>query len=136
MPWLLLLHIIALLCWCGSLLYLPALIVGMARREAKGRHHFYPVARGLLTHVATPAALIAIISGTVLFLFHHVIAFWLLAKLTLVSGLVLCHVLTGGLVLRVERGACRHARLFCLLLGMASIGLIVGILSLVLAKPG
>lgn len=136
MPWLLLLHIIALLCWCGTLLYLPALIVGMARREAKGRHHFYPVARGLLTYVATPAAVLAIISGTLLFLVHQMTAFWLVVKLTLVCGLVLCHALTGGLVIRVERGARKHARLFCLLLGMASLTLILAILFFVLGKPG
>src|SRR5690606_40905463 len=69
MPLLNLLHFAALLCWCGALLYLPALIAAGTRR---GDSLFYRdhahLTRMAFTLIATPAALLAIGSGTALFL--------------------------------------------------------------------
>ncbi|MEX1031943.1 MAG: CopD family protein [Cellvibrionaceae bacterium] len=135
MPWLLLLHITALLCWCASLLYLPALIVSTARREEAGEKGLFFVTRRVFTLIATPAALIAIISGTAIFIVDRTIEVWLVAKLTLVSGLVLCHVATGGLTLTVTQRSANYQLLFCTAVGVTSVVLIAGILWLVLAKP-
>jgi len=69
MLWLLLLHISAVVCWCGSLLYLPALIAGTASQqtdiEQERQQAVMLIAYRLFS---TPAALIAIASGTVLFI--------------------------------------------------------------------
>src|SRR5690554_3433787 len=130
MLWFLVLHIIALLLWVGALLYLPALI-------AARRAHLLPVQspqnphnsieRMVFTRVATPAALTAIIAGTLVFVIDRTIDSWLIIKLTLVTGLVLCHVTVGALILRVERGCIALAMVIMLLIGL--------ILWLVLAKP-
>lgn len=135
MPWLLLLHIAALICWCSSLLYLPTLVVAMARRDAIGDVRVGYVARRVFTGFATPAALVAVISGTAIFVIDRTAELWLVAKLTLVSGLVICHVLTGQLTLRVEKVSNHYRQLFCVALGFASLALIIGILWLVLGKP-
>ena len=135
MPWLLVLHIASLICWCGTLLYLPSFIAGLARRHAESELDLLVVPRNLFTLFATPAALVAIISGTSIFLVERTMGVWLIAKLTLVSGLVICHVIAGRLTLSFESARWVKQRLYCLVLGFATALLIGGILWLVLAKP-
>lgn len=141
MPWLLLLHISALVCWCGSLLYLPALINSFPTRTdsldqtliEQGQPSSMP--RMVFTLIATPAALVAIASGTAVFIANGIIEFWLIAKLTLVSALVVCHTLAGLLVLRAEKGRHQHLSALCLALAIVLSMLITSIIWIVLAKP-
>jgi protoporphyrinogen IX oxidase len=138
MLWILVLHIVALLFWCAALLYLPALIAGMhARRTeivASPRQHD-SVPRFVFTHIATPAALIAIISGTLVFLLGNIVELWLIAKLSLVLALVIGHALTGLLVLRIEDAAGRPVQPWCGLLAAILCVLMLSIIWIVLAKP-
>lgn len=134
----LVLHIIALLFWAASLLYLPTLISGshdgqlhLTNPGAKSES----LARFLFTRISTPAALVAIIAGTVVFALEHIVAFWLIAKLALVSTLVVCHALTGTLILRTESQRVKHPRRWGALLIAVEVVLMAGILWLVLAKP-
>nr|WP_297353153.1 CopD family protein [uncultured Caldimonas sp.] len=137
MPWLKLLHIAAVLVWCGALLYLPpAVAAGTARANGElFRAPHGEMARSVFTLVATPAALVAIASGTVVFLLDQTLAVWLVAKLTLVCALVLCHAACGVLLLRVERDRERPVHLACSVAGGLSVLLILAILALVLGKP-
>ena len=137
MPWLKLLHIAAVLVWCGALLYLPpAVAAGTARANGElFRAPHGEMARSVFTLVATPAALVAIASGTVVFLLDQTLAVWLVAKLTLVCALVLCHAACGVLLLRVERDRERPVHLACSVTGGLSVLLILAILALVLGKP-
>jgi putative membrane protein len=135
MLWLIFFHISALLFWCASLLYLPVLIAGEPASGARARHaaHEDSLERMVYTRVATPAALAAIVMGTLIFLPGYTIDAWLVAKLTLVAALVVCHVLTGSLVLRAEQGA--RVQPWCTLMLVVLCLLMAGILWLVLAKP-
>ena len=137
MPWLKLLHIAAVLVWCGALLYLPpAVAAGTARANGElFRAPHGEMARSVFTLVATPAALVAIASGTVVLLLDQTLAVWLVAKLTLVCALVLCHAACGVLLLRVERDRERPVHLACSVTGGLSVLLILAILALVLGKP-
>ena len=138
MVWLLTLHIAALLFWVAALLYLPVLVATTAARqsalvESPRRHD--SVARFLFTHAATPAALLAILAGTGVFLLERIVEPWLIVKLTLVAALVIGHVLAGLLVLRLEspgRGAVQPG---CTLLGIGLAIVIALTLWTVLAKP-
>lgn len=136
MPWLKLLHFAALLCWCGSLLYLPALIAAGTQGSHPRLHPEtdYPV-RVVFTHFATPAALLAIGSGTLLFLLAGQWAGWLVLKLAAVAGMAVCHALCGVLVLRLERQPERALALECTVLGTLAATLVGVTLWLVLAKP-
>ncbi|QDP73350.1 hypothetical protein FOG18_12640 [Legionella israelensis] len=135
MRWLLLLHIAAMLCWCGVLIYLPALISGIAaqRINLQGEQDHLP--RMIFNLILTPMALVAIISGTLVFAIKQIITFWLVIKLTLVVGLVICHTFNGWLILKMEKGAGKRLNVLCFLCGIASLILITSIISLVLAKP-
>lgn len=138
MVWFLALHIATLLIWSGALLYLPALIAARPDQLANIDHspkQFDSVARFLFTRVATPFALAAIISGTAVFLINRTTDPWLIIKLTLVSGLVVCHCLAGLLVLRAEARRSRHIRAFSLLLAAMIATLMLGIVWVVLGKP-
>lgn len=107
----------------------------MAHRRAAGKYELFQVARRVFTLFATPAALVTIISGTALFLVDQRAEVWLAVKLGLVSGLVICHVLTGRLTIYVEETSSKYEKLFSVLLGVAVLALIAGILWLVLAEP-
>lgn len=105
MLWVLVLHVSALLLWCAALLSLPVLAAATLQRGAEpslGRGPLVSLERFVFTHLATPAALVAIMAGTLVFLINRTVDGWLIAKLTLVTALVICHTLTGLLVLRIE----------------------------------
>jgi protoporphyrinogen IX oxidase len=138
MLWLLALHIITLVLWCGSLLYLPALIANTESGNLGSSHSSSEddsIARFVFTRVATPMAFLAIVSGTLVFLLDRTIEFWLLLKLTLVTGLVLGHAMAGALVRRAEVETGGALVLWCWLLQLALCGLMAAILWIVLAKP-
>ncbi|TLX57213.1 hypothetical protein DN824_11690 [Stutzerimonas nosocomialis] len=136
MPLLKLLHFAALLCWSGALLYLPALIAGGAKRSGDifERNHAQ-LTRMVFTLIATPAALLAIGSGTALFLRDGIIEGWLVMKLTAVAGMALCHAFCGALLVRMESQPERGVTLPCILVGALIPLLISATLWLVLAKP-
>ncbi|MDZ4195084.1 CopD family protein [Ectopseudomonas chengduensis] len=136
MPLLKLLHFMALIGWCGALLYLPAMIAAGTRSsdEMFYRDHAH-LTRTVFNLIATPAALLAIGSGTALFLRESIFDPWLIVKLTTVAGMVLCHALCGVLILRIERAAEPALRRDCLLIALLLSALIGATLWLVLAKP-
>ncbi|ANQ84942.1 CopD family protein [Azoarcus olearius] len=132
------LHLGALICWCGSLLYLPALVAAArAAPAALERDGYRRCARQLFVVGLTPAALVAIMSGTGLFLAQGNTALWLVAKLGAVAGMAVCHVLCGALVLNSEQTTPRawSAPAACHAVTAAAAGFIGLALWLVLAKP-
>jgi len=138
MLWILVLHIAALLFWGACLLYLPALIAGISRDQAAIEDNpdpFDSITRFIFTRIATPAALLAIAAGTLVFVIDHTVTLWLVAKLTLVVGLVFVHTGLGLLVLRLEARNAKPVRIWCLLLGLTAAVLMALILWIVLAKP-
>ncbi|MCE8033462.1 hypothetical protein EKK97_05445 [Billgrantia tianxiuensis] len=137
MPWIKILHIATLLCWCAALLYLPALLLASARTR-EGTDFEVPaptLLRFFFTHVATPFALLAIMSGTLLFIVGQLTGGWLVLKLAAVSGMVLCHVLCGALIVRLERGRRRFLTPASGVIVVLAASLMLAVLVLVLSKP-
>ncbi|MGR8978895.1 MAG: CopD family protein [Gammaproteobacteria bacterium] len=136
MLWLLLLHITAVVCWCGSLLYLPALIAGTASQQTDIEHDRQQAVMFMVYRlVSTPAALVAIASGTSLFLTGGISEPWLIVKLTMVITLVLCHALTGLLILLLQKMSSKSITLSCASLQIVVAILIPTIVWTVLTKP-
>jgi putative membrane protein len=135
MPLLKLLHFIALIGWCGVLLYLPVLIAAGTRSSAERFRDHAHLTRTVFNLVATPAALITIGSGTALFLRQTLFDPWLIAKLTAVAGMVICHALCGVLILRIEREPNSSVGRACVLIAALVAMLISTTLWLVLGKP-
>lgn len=136
MLWLLLLHISAVVCWCGSLLYLPALITGTVSQQADiERERQQAVMFMVYRLFSSPAALIAIASGTALFITGGITDHWLILKLTLVTVLVMCHALSGWIMLLSQKMSGKIITLSCMLLRIGVALLIPAIVWLVLTKP-
>jgi uncharacterized membrane protein len=89
----------------------------------------------VFTSIATPAALFAIVTGSVLLLLDRTLGLWFILKLTAVAGLVLGHVLCGVLILYREVHPHASVAGLSTLLGTVSTALIATVLWLVLAKP-
>jgi len=94
-----LIHISAIVIWSAGLLYLPALFAehaGTADDEAfrRLRHKTRLVFVGL----TSPAAVIAIVSGTVLVFLAASLGGWMVLKLFAVSGMVFLHIYFGHLM--------------------------------------
>lgn len=137
MPWLLSLHILALLLWVAAFLYLPALLrQTWAQASVRGTVSNQPsLVRAMYTLVATPVALAAIILGTLTFAVHQIVGVWLILKLTLVVMLAALHAGMGLLVLRAERGETGHLQGWSWAVQLAGLGIMLLILWLVLSKP-
>jgi protoporphyrinogen IX oxidase len=134
----LLLHMGALLVWIATVLYLSTLIARPEGIEPPDRGpdgHADSLARFVFTRIATPAALLAIIAGSAVFLINRTTDPWLIIKLTLVAGLVICHTLLGLLARRAEAGPVVRLQGKCRVLAGLICVLMVGIIWLVLAKP-
>lgn len=129
-------HIAALVFWCACLFYIPGLFA--AHAKPLGRRDFHRLraqTRVVYLGVASPAAVIAIVSGSALIYLRDVSGGWLPLKLTAVAAMVVLHLVDGWLVgWHRERGVSRHPFvLFVLVLVPASlVGLV---LWLVLARP-
>ena len=143
MLWFLAMHIATLLFWCAALLYLPVVLLqnqrsrsAQASLKLQSTQSFdVPMPRFLYTHITTPAALAAIITGTAVFLLDRNASVWLIIKLSLVTALVICHALTGVLVLRAENRPKARLQGWCWLsLGVQCL-LMTAIVAVVLAKP-
>lgn len=137
--WFLLLHISALLIWAAGVLYVPVVLAGAAKSAnefASNPPSHDSVARFVFTHIATPAALVAIVAGTIVFLLNQTTEFWLVAKLTLVTLLVFTHAFLGLLITRAERKQYQYMRLMSWVSSVILALLMLLIIWLVLAKPG
>lgn len=132
MPWLKTLHLAALVCWCGALLCVVAALGRMGARPDP-REAAAPQ-RTLFLLIATPAALVAIATGTGLFAWVSGTPAWLAVKLLAVTVLAVCHLLAGWALHREEHGAPLPSspRLG---LSAATASAMLGTLWLVLAKP-
>ncbi len=136
MLWLLLLHISAVVCWCSSLLYLPALIADTsAQKKTTEQRHNQVVTLKIFRLLATPAALIAIATGTTIFIIGSIADHWLILKLTLIVALVLCHAICGWTILNLQKISQKILKRTCTLLSVVSALLIPSIIWVVLTKP-
>ncbi|MBU2958354.1 CopD family protein [Paracoccus sp. 1_MG-2023] len=130
------LHVAMLLIWCAGLFALPLML---ARHDpAIGQADYARIRRA--THYAyaffiTPAAVIAIASGTGLIFLRGVFVTWLFAKLVFVAALVGFHVWIGYVLVDVaeREGIHKAPRPFLPLLVLLLP--VTCILILVLAKP-
>lgn len=129
-------HILSLGVWVGGLLLFPALLAERGNHAAgPALHRMHRRARFLYTAVLSPAAILAIASGTTLIFLREVYVPWLGAKLLLVAGLAMIHVFAARRIVEMFQAEARpHPRLGALAFAATAL-LVAGTLSLVLAKP-
>ncbi|WP_144578988.1 CopD family protein [Agrobacterium sp. DE0009] len=130
------LHFLAISIWVAGLVSLPSLYVQRAHvQTAEDRFRLQKIVRFSYIKVLSPAAFIAVASGTTLIFLQSTYLSWFSAKLVLVALLVLLHVLTGLVIIRLfNEGEVYPAWRFVVVTAVSSI-LAIGIVYLALAKP-
>jgi protoporphyrinogen IX oxidase len=130
------LHIGTLAIWCAGLFALPLVL---ARHEtAVGQQDYARIRRAShygYTLIVTPAAVIAIASGTVLIFLREVFVLWMFAKLVAVAALVLFHAWVGHVIVKVAETEGTHIPPEPVWPLVVLVTPIVVILFLVLGKP-
>lgn len=130
------LHLATLLVWCAGLLALPLTLRWHDPDSSPARHgRLLDITRGTYIWLATPAAVIAIGSGTGLMFARGVFEPWMFAKLVVVALLVVVHVRVGLAVEKLKETPALAPTPGPWWLTLGAALAMCGVLLLVLAKP-
>lgn len=133
--WLKILHVSAMVLWFAGLFFLPRLFVARRRGQRDGAAgYFNVVANAVFFRLATPAALVAVLSGMALIAFGPTGA-WLVMKLAVVTAAVLLHLYMGMVLYELGQERERHGVGFYRILGWTPLLLVMAIAALTGAKP-
>lgn len=132
-------HVSALSLWCAGLVALPILLHCYGRDESRHTQTGFERLRHL-THfsyvgVLSPAAVVAVATGTALIFWLELVDIWLLAKLVAVAGMVLIHAWLGHLTSQIGHGGADYRLPPPLIAAVVAMSLMGVVLWLVLAKP-
>ena len=136
MIWLKLLHIAAIAVWSAGLVCLPGLYVrraGVPGRESK--HRLQAMVRFLYVAIVSPAAFLAIGSGTALIFLRQSFEPWFSLKLAFVGIMVTIHILTGLVIVRLFEAGNVYPLWRFVAVTAATLAVVTAILIVVLAKP-
>jgi protoporphyrinogen IX oxidase len=134
--WLKVAHIIALSLWTAGLFYLPPLFAAHRGKETlKDFHRLRAITRIVYLGIASPAAIVAVLTGSALIYVANAHGGWLVLKLALVSLMVVFHIYCGSLLvsMRERHASPRPAAMIALLL-IPTI-LVPAVFYLVLVQP-
>lgn len=137
MLWFLITHIATMLFWCASIFYILA-VIGV--HHGQGKVLSAPgdrgsIARFIFTNIASPAALLAIAAGTIVFIIDRTTDVWMLAKLSLVTALVIVHALMGMFLVKIDHNPNQPVVVKCICLALVLVCLMTVIITIVLGKP-
>jgi len=136
MTWLKGVHVIAIIFWSASLIYLPILMAGHNPRLSNPMYlRLHGMVRNLYIWIASPFALLAIVSGTALIPLREVTAPWFALKLLVVAALAIIHARCGVILAKQSHTAERANALVRVMRIALPIILFPCVLWLVLAKP-
>lgn len=129
-------HIATIAVWAGGLIVLPYLF-WQRRLFAAGPEldRLHRVTRFVYVAMTSPAAFVAIGSGTALIFLQSAFREWFTLKMVLVGAMVMLHVLAGLVAMRVFAPDGRFGSRSCVALTTLYLVLIVAIIWVVLAKP-
>jgi len=133
------LHLATLALWCAGLIALPVVMQIYGRtpkvHTQAGFAEFRLLSHRAYTLVITPAAVITITAGSLLFVLEGLRDPWMLAKLGAVAGMVLIHAWLGHLISLTGEGAGRYRIPSPIPALVGALGFMGLTLWLVLAKP-
>jgi uncharacterized membrane protein len=129
-------HITTIAIWAAGLISLPGLYVQRAHvKDKDSLYRLQMIVRYAYVTIISPAAFVAVASGTVLIFGQQTFAGWFSVKLLFVGMLAIIHVMTGLIIIRLfKEGETYPVWRFILatILTTAVVGVIVFV---VLAKP-
>jgi protoporphyrinogen IX oxidase len=129
-------HLAAIAIWSGGLLALPFLFWQRRALEVgPDLDRLHRIARLVYVELTSPAAFIAIASGTALIFLQATFEEWFTLKMILVGLMAMLHVVAGLVMHQLFLPRGRFGRLSFVALASSYALLIVAILWVVLAKP-
>jgi protoporphyrinogen IX oxidase len=139
-PWLKALHIASVIAWMAGLLYLPRLFVYHAEAPAGSdqARTFAVMERRLLRGIMNPALIAVIVFGALLAATPGIIDWrqgWIWAKLVLVAGLLIFHMLLARWRRMFAGGAVPHSARFFRRINEIPALLMIAVVVLVVVKP-
>lgn len=129
-------HIASIAIWAAGLLCLPFLFA--QRRSSDPQHEaerLHGLVRFFYVVILSPAAFIAIGSGTALIFLRQTFEIWFQLKLVAVGIMVLIHLLSGLTLLALFSGKRGYTRPHYVLYTGSTLAAVTAILVLVSAKP-
>ncbi|MCO5156757.1 MAG: CopD family protein [Aquamicrobium sp.] len=136
MIWLKVLHLAAIAVWSAGLICLPGLYVQRAHVPSRdSKHRLQAMVRFLYVAVLSPAAFVAIGSGTALIFVRQSFEPWFSLKLVLVGALATIHILTGLVVIRLFESGNIYPVWRFVAVTAATLAVVTAILVVVLMKP-
>jgi putative membrane protein len=129
-------HLAAIAMWSGGLIVLPFLF-WQRRALDLGTEldRLHRMTRFVYVDVASPAAFVAIGSGTALIFLQTTFQEWFSVKMVLVGAMTMLHVVAGLVLGRLFLANGRFGRTSSVMLSSGYIVLITAIIWIVLAKP-
>lgn len=136
MLWVKALHIAAIAVWVAGLFCLPGLYLRRAHmRDETAFNSLHVTVRFLYVAIVSPAAFLAVGSGTALVFLRQTFDAWFQLKLAFVAVLVALHVLAGTVIIGLFRRGSAYP-LWRGMIAMAAVSVTAtAILVVVLAKP-
>lgn len=129
-------HLAAIAVWSGGLLALPFLFWQRRALEAgPDLDRLHRITRLVYVELTSPAAFIAIASGTALIFLQATFEEWFSIKMILVGLMAMLHVVAGLVMHKLFSPSGRFGQLSFVALSSSYAVLIVAILWVVLAKP-
>lgn len=133
--WLKFIHVGAICLWSAGLVALPLLY--RQRRGLSGEPLFrlHAFTRFFYVAIVSPAAFVAIASGTVLILLEETYANWFSAKLVMVAVMTGIHIFSGLMILKLFEPHGHYPAWRSAVMITLTVLVIATILALVLGKP-
>lgn len=130
------LHIAAIALWAGGIVSLPGLYVQRAHvKDRDALHRLQRAVRFAYVAIISPAAFLAVATGTTLIFLRQTFEPWFSVKLLFVGLLAVLHVLTGLVVIRLFREGEVYPVWRFVTATIVSGAVVVAIFFVVLAKP-
>jgi putative membrane protein len=129
-------HIATIAVWCAGLICLPGLYAQRAHAHEDDRlYRLQAFVRFAYIGIISPAAFLAVASGTALIFAAETYDVWFMVKLAFVGALVVIHVLTGLVIIRLFNDGEVYPAWRFVGVTVATVFVVVAILVIVLAKP-
>jgi putative membrane protein len=133
--WLKFIHVATIALWSAGLIALPFLYRQRRGLEGEALHRLHAFTRSFYVALISPAAFVAIGSGTALIFLMGTYENWFSAKLLAVSVMTGLHIFSGLMILRLfEAGRSYPAWRFVMVVSL-TLAVVGSILFLVLGKP-
>jgi putative membrane protein len=134
--WFKFLHVAAIAVWMAGLIGLPGLYVQRVHVEGSSElYRLQRVIRFIYLKLVSPAAFLAVASGTALIFLTESFEAWLSVKLAFVGGLALTHALTGLVIIRLFHAGQVYPPWRFVAVTVVTGALVLCVLVVVLAKP-